>query len=511
MIDITGGFLAHFLVGELRPVVMRHPRFQASDGETVAAYSDQITYRDVSITIGSTHADGTSMSPDSYLGTAFGRALVAKIDGKPGSFVEWLQENNSQAPAGIYYLSVDSVDEDTRDVRLIQQTRQWHRGGLSGAKGSKVFLSRSLPTDLVVPEDSAVEFRNDGYSLTILSYAPNLSLKRTDTGDILVPGTDWWIESTERITLIEETFGEKTTYVGVPAGWTSIHFLDEEDVEYRPGVDWYWVSPTTISVAPWIPSGSKVIAEGRWVKTPVGDNYVNAENLITLTLSPGDTVELVGTTYATSRGVFPISELIPEGANTFRLQHLLDTGDDLHWELKSISAQFYNTVKKMSVNREFLPGVNLAIGDQVGVGDRLAIIVEPSRCEVFEIFGGKDGVGFDLTIKSNDLLTTTEIANLVKSYLLVEARHRLENCGLNILRIGQAYQGGPKDITGKTTAHSTTLSVSASADWEIHRPLINYVEAIDLSGVTVDSQIVSGRLKPIPQLNALGRFSLSYT
>lgn len=511
MIDLTGGHLAQFLLTELFPIVSRHPRFRDNDGSALTSFSNLIAYKDVSLTIGNLRGSGTRLSFDHFFATALGRACVAKLEGMSGTFVEWIREtdpDDTLLPSGIYYYAVEAVNEETREVRLVRQTYRWLEGRSVGAVGSKIYLSWAMPRGMVRPVDPSVVYVDNGPSLTLKEYTPTLALIRTDTGDPLVPGTDFWIERQERHLIVEDHPGGPATGIEIPEGWSTIKILDDRGTELRAGQDWDWSAENRIWFASWLMRGSYYV-EGTWRRTPAGLDHIHPENFLEIPIADGEELIAGQTRYSVSRGDF--QDLIHLGGDRYVLKNLQLPGDTLRWEARIRMPQAYQTLHKMAVNPQVLPGLDVAIGDQVVVGDQLAIIAFPSRCEVFEIYGGKEPVNFDITVKSNDLLTSTELGNLVKGYLLVEGRDRLETLGLTIFEIATGYQGEGKDSSGTVATHSVTLSVSGMGDWEYHKPLVNRVDDIDVDTVP-DIITYPGAPRVAPSLVAYGisRFTPAY-
>ena len=502
MIDLTGGLLASFILGELRPVLARHPRFRDNDGASLVQFSNLISYNDVSMTVGAMTSDGAKFSPDNFLGTAMGRVCVAKLEGYNGSFVEWVRETDADGPvAGVYYIAITGVNQETREVQAVMETYRWLEGRVEEGYGSKFYLTGGIPTSMVVPVDPAVDYIQHPFSIEILSYVAAPALRRVDTNTVLTPGIDYWLEMPETRLLVVAD-GGKQEGIPVPEDCVSFRLLEDGN-ELRRDVDWMWDGDAAIKLPAWTTAGASIYIDGTFRKTPSGTNYIHPENFLDATLAEGESLVEGQATYTLVRGSYT-DDLVwaSDGRACFR--HLMAEGDRASWEIRIQQPQKAISFKKMAVNPDFLPGINLAVGDMVEVGDQIALIVFPARCETYEIYGGKEGVAFDLAIKSNDLLTTSELGGLVRSYLAVGGRDRLESAGLSISRISSSYQGAQRDNSGTSAAHTITLAVQAQADWEVHKPLVNRVDDIDLD--------FSPALKVVPQATVCGvtRFLPSY-
>ena len=486
MIEICGGFLATFILGELRPVISRHPRFRSNDGSTLTAFSNLVMYKDVSLTVGNLRANGDQQSPDNYMATLLGRAVACKVNGSLGAFMEWVQETDRtrRTPAaGIYYLNIDAVNEETREVRAILEVNRWLSGFVQHGQGSRVYIDPRIGALNVKPQDPAISYRVGTDYLVILDYTPSLVLIDINTGQPLTPGLDWWVQVQQAVPLGVTTGGAQGG-IAIPPGYEYVSIVDQDGYVLREDRDWSWTNTTTISLATWTPPGMTLSAVGSWRADPTTTSYIHPENTLTFNKAPDEVVVTgQGPLYTLMRGVFTDADVIWNSDGTATLKHLMDAGDTLRWEVRLRQPQVYIDFQKMARNSGMIPGLDIAVGDRVEVGDRAAVIVFPDFCETYEVYGAKDSVSFDITIKSNDLLTSTELGNLVKSYLLVEGRTRLESSGLTIQRCGTSYTGEARDQSGTAASHSVVINVTASADWEYHRPLVNRVTYIDLTNV----------------------------
>ena len=511
-VSLTSGFLATFLLSELRPVISRHHRFRDNDGSALLAFSNLISYKDVSLVIGSISADGNPFSPDSFVCTMLGRVCAAKLDGYNGSFIEWTRETTTedeQPPTGVYYISIDAINEETKEVKVVLQPYSWAEGCKENAVGSRIYIDPRTPMNLVESADPAVEFTTSASYLLLLTYTDSLVLRRTDTNVTLIPGVDYWIQPHERHLLLTTAGGEEPK-IRIPDGYCTIRLMDG-DYELRQGLDWDWDGEGTVKLASWTQAGIDIYVDGTFRRVPFGNNVVNLENFIPAKvpgigeeLAPGQCV------YSLVRGTY-VDDMVWTHDGRICFRHLMSIGDRATWETRIKKAQIYTTIKKMSLNPDFLPGLTIAVGDAVELGDQMALVVFPSRCEIYEVYGGKEGLMFDIAIKSNDLLTSSELATMVKNYLLVDGRDRLESSGLSVSRISSNYNGEQRDSSGTTASHTVTLSVTASGDWEHWKPLINRVDDIELDfGPSLATY--PGSPRPLAATVAFGvsRFTPSY-
>jgi len=64
-----------------------------------------------------------------------------------------------------------------------------------------------------------------------------------------------------------------------------------------------------------------------------------------------------------------------------------------------------------------LPGLRLAIGDNVVVGDQCAIIVSPTLTETYEVFGSKENLSFTLEVKQMTCKQLSDLSEMLKREL----------------------------------------------------------------------------------------------
>jgi hypothetical protein len=167
--------------------------------------------------------------------------------------------------------------------------------------------------------------------------------------------------------------------------------------------------------------------------------------------------------------------------------------------------QLHKKGRKMEMNKDLVPGLWVAIGDLVMKDDQAAIIVSPTWTETYEVFGSKENLTFALEVKSNDLSTASEISELIKHRLLVQARTNMEADGITIFEVGRDQQGEQRDPSGTALSYSYMLNVSASADWKTFIPLVTRLISFDVNSAPHIAGY-PGKLNYSPRTKALGKF-----
>src|SRR5277367_5413111 len=92
MIDLTGANLINYLLRMIRDIVERNPRFKNSLREVTFPANTIIRWGDVWVSVTSVTTSGSRRSPNYFMGTQTGRAILAKVGNKDGQFIEWTRE-----------------------------------------------------------------------------------------------------------------------------------------------------------------------------------------------------------------------------------------------------------------------------------------------------------------------------------------------------------------------------------------------------------------------------------
>ena len=104
----------------IQDIVARNPRFKQTLGEVTFPANTIMKWKDVWVSVTSVTTSGTRLSPNYFMCTQIGRAILAKVGDKDGQFIEWTRETDKtrQTPtAGVYYLNVDFFDDQSRAPR----------------------------------------------------------------------------------------------------------------------------------------------------------------------------------------------------------------------------------------------------------------------------------------------------------------------------------------------------------------------------------------------------------
>lgn len=614
MIDLTGGSLVAYLLRVIRNIVEKNPRFKNTLGTVTFPANAMIAWKDVQVVIRNVSTSGTRLSPDYFMCTQHGRAILAKVADKPGQLIEWVREVDAtrRTPAaGVYYLNVDYFNEQTNDIGLTGQQFKWTEGKVANATGSQVKFRAGIDVTMISMTDQTtgtpVQFTGYNQSAGAFAYlltpvetlacmytsgsaAPawnNNNLYSTGTvvtsgggswiatdsaanvnqapglnsvywqpyavfnpnaGQNLAPNTDFWYERIQTAAVCRATLGGSELVVIPPN--ISFTVTDQDGYVLRPGSDYTMHGNNAIQLPSWSPPGSTLYCNALTKVDPTTVSGTNAENILQVGLLGNETLASGQVFVHTSAGDFP--DVPANGDGNLTLPQLLQPGESCHWEARVAVPQVRVRGKKWELNsfvvvdpqsieykqppaergqpapapvqvsagtplladglpQFFLPGLHVAVGDQVIVGDQSAIIISPSLTETYEVFGSKENLSFTLEVKSNDLQTSSDLAEMLKHQLLIMGRENAEADGLTVFEATRDFQGAQRDPSATASSYVYTVSIAASADWKVFVPLITRLVKYEITN-TVQTPDFQGKLQLANRMTALGNtaFITSY-
>ncbi len=584
MIDLTGANLVAYLLRIIRDIVEKNPRFRKSLGNvTFPANSNPTTalrWKDVQVIIKTVTTSGNRLSPDYFMCTQLGRAILCKVADKDGLFVEWTKEidPSRQTPeSGVYYMNIDYVSEETRDIGLTVQKYKWSEGKGTGAQGSIVTFRQNIidpstgtNVDLgtLIATDSAnkgvpISFNASnssfGGTISLITPCTTLNLKFSN-GTALIPNLDYWFVRPQSVVICQTTLGGPEV-ISIPDPYISLKVTDQDGYELRPNIDYrFYGNPQFIQLSQWSPPNSTLTATMQVKLDPQTTNATNPENVLNVGLEAGETLVpnqvFIHTTAgdflnvpANSDGTITIPVLLQPG-QSYRYEVRIDAGQTKcvakKWEINSLAVVDPKTITwaKPDPNQQgllmpvpasyvenadptqlagvvqtsagtplldpithamtyMLPGLWLAFGDIAVVGDQAAVIVSPSITETYQVYGSKENISFTLEIKTNDLQTSSDLAELIKQYLLITSRINMESDGLTVFEATRDYVGEARDPSGTATNYIYNVSVTAMADWKVYKPLMTRLVSFEI----VDQPVLPdylGKLTTTPRMKAFG-------
>jgi hypothetical protein len=376
-------------------------------------------------------------------------------------------------------------------------------------------------------------------------------------GQSLTPLVDFWYQRPQSAVIIEKTVSG-SQLANIPSPYISVTFTDQDGYVLRPGLDYVFQGPQWIVLSQYTPAGSTITANMVSKVNPVNAVGIMPENYLQVNLGPNETIASGQVFVSTTTGNFTNPTPQPDGS--LLIPQLLQPGDYLRWEVRIDSGEVKVLAKKWEINNlaqvdpntityarvdaegnrlaqpitasfvqnadpseltnvvqtsagtpllvdghqnPILPGLRLAIGDNVVVGDQCAIIVSPGLTETYEVFGSKENLSFTLEVKANDLQTSSDLAEMIKSQLLVMTRENTEADGITIFEVSRSFTGQARDTSGTAPTYINTITVSAAADWKVYIPLVTRLTHFEIAETMVETDFL-GKLQMAPRMKAFG-------
>lgn len=376
-------------------------------------------------------------------------------------------------------------------------------------------------------------------------------------GQSLTPVTDFWYERSQSAVIIQNTVSG-TQLANIPSPYFSVTLTDQTGYTLRPGIDYTFQGPQWVVLSQYTPPGSTITANMVVKVNPVNAIGSMPENFLQVNLGPNETVAPNQCFIHTSAGNF--TNPTPQADGSLLIPQLLQPGDWMRWEVRIDSGQVKTKAKKWEVTnlpqvdpntitygrvdengqvtqtltakqvssmdssqlksvvqtsagipllvngqqQPVLPGLRLAIGDNVVVGDQAAIIVSPKLTETYEVFGSKENLSFTLEVKANDLQTASDLSEMIKRDILIMRRINTEADGLTIFEATRSFQGQARDTSATAPSYVWNVTVSASADWKVYVPLVTRVTNFEITEKVPQTDF-PGKLQMSPRMTALGQ------
>ena len=377
-------------------------------------------------------------------------------------------------------------------------------------------------------------------------------------GQNLVPLTDYWLQQPQTAVICPVTVSG-TQLCQIPSPYISVTFTDQTGYELRPNLDYTFQGPQWIQLSSYTPAGATITANMVVKVNPMNTIAINPENYLQVDLDAGTESLAPNQVFIhTPAGTF--TNPIVNSNGTLTIPTLLQPGDWLRWEVRIVSDKMLAMAKKWEISNllqvdpnsiqyarpdkdgnllpvptkwvqgsdpatlqaegvmqvsagtpllvngqqtSILPGLRLAIGDNVVIGDQAAIIVSPTLTETYEVFGSKENLTFTLEVKANDLGTASDLAEMIKREMLIMRRIDTEADGLTIFEMTRGYVGQARDLSATAPMYINTIQVTASADWKVYIPLVTRLVNLEITEVPTQTDFL-GKLQMAPRMKAFG-------
>lgn len=146
-------------------------------------------------------------------------------------------------------------------------------------------------------------------------------------------------------------------------------------------------------------------------------------------------------------------------------------------------------------NHTAIPGAVLAFGRRNQAGDRLAVVVQPTRSPAAQVYGGRWELGLDFEVIARDVFAQQELADYSLIYLWGIARPRLSTEGIEVTDVSLGGESEEMyDETGEEFYYNSSFTMSVQTEWEVHVPI--YGEIRRVSDLTSAQQQELSGLSP---------------
>jgi hypothetical protein len=134
-------------------------------------------------------------------------------------------------------------------------------------------------------------------------------------------------------------------------------------------------------------------------------------------------------------------------------------------------------------NNTVIPGVVIAFGNRNRKGDRIAVVVQPTRQPAALEYGGRWDITFDIDVMARDVDSQQEIADFTVVYLWGIVRSKLSKEGIEMSDLSLGGESEEVyDENGDDYFYNSNFSLTLQTDWSIHVPLALYLrQAVPLT------------------------------
>ena len=139
--------------------------------------------------------------------------------------------------------------------------------------------------------------------------------------------------------------------------------------------------------------------------------------------------------------------------------------------------------KSMRANNSAIPGVVLAFGREVEVGDRVAVVVTNRREPACQEYGGRWTLNMDFDVISRDVHSQREIIDRTMTFVFGTLRPRLSSEGIEIMDL--SFGGEVEEVydeTGDDYYYNANFSITLETEWSVHVPFGPWMRSVSAIG-----------------------------
>lgn len=160
-------------------------------------------------------------------------------------------------------------------------------------------------------------------------------------------------------------------------------------------------------------------------------------------------------------------------AGTFVYPRVLEPGQWLEVEYRAADVdQGTYPIRPNWADNRAIPGVTLAFGQELNVGDTMVVVVQPRRLPASLVYGGQWTLSLDVDVVARDVHDQQYIADRTVMHLIAVSRTRLVEEGLNIVEVSLGGESEEQyDETADMYYFNSNFSMSVETDWQYHVPI----------------------------------------
>lgn len=208
-------------------------------------------------------------------------------------------------------------------------------------------------------------------------------------------------------------------------------------------------------------------------------NYVPVENSLRIVEAPSGR-SLTLDEYSIEGSTITLTEALPRGLS---LSAYYTSKDEF------LVGPFM--VKPDTAYHEIIPGVVIAVGRWIEVGDELVVIVEDTQQVVAHEYGGRWDVSVDIELIARDAHSQADIADRTVVWMWSTLRGKLANLGMSLNDVSLGGESEEVyDENGDDYFYMASISATIQTDWFIHFPLVSPIKGIGMDIKEIEGPVV---------------------
>ena len=138
-------------------------------------------------------------------------------------------------------------------------------------------------------------------------------------------------------------------------------------------------------------------------------------------------------------------------------------------------------IKMYEFNNTAIPGVLMAFGDRIKVGDEQVIVVEKEFREMSRVLTGRWVLSADIFVVAQDADTQERLADYIVSKFWADWEENLIDDGIYIhdFSLGGETEDLEVDIAEEYN-FTSNIGITIDVDWEVHQPVLREVRSINM-------------------------------